>query len=109
MIESPLVLKTAFTIGPVSVSEPVVVTWGLMAVLTLAGLVATRSLTLAPSRYQTVLELVVGAIADQIHGTMRAGPRPYVPLIGTLFLFHPCGQLVVAHSGRRAADCAHRN
>ena len=38
MIESPLVMKTLFTVGPVPVTEPVVVTWGLMAALTLAGL-----------------------------------------------------------------------
>ena len=87
MIESPLVLKTVFTIGPVPVTEPVVVTWALMAVLTLVGLIATRSLTLSPNRYQSVLELVVGAIEGQIRGTMRVTPRRYVPIIGTLFLF----------------------
>jgi len=87
MIESPLVTKTFFTIGPAPVTEPVVVTWGLMAALTLAGWLATRSLTLRPSRYQAMLELIVCAIEDQIQATMRVPPKPYVPLIGTLFLF----------------------
>jgi F-type H+-transporting ATPase subunit a len=87
MIESPLTTKTLFTIGPVPVTEPVVVTWGLMMALALAGWLAARSLALKPSRYQVVLELIVGAIGDQIQGTMRAAPKPYVPLIGTLFLF----------------------
>ena len=48
MIESPLILKTLFTLGPVPVTEPVVVTWGLMVVLTLGSLLATRSLALSP-------------------------------------------------------------
>jgi F-type H+-transporting ATPase subunit a len=87
VIKSPLVTKTLFTIGPVPVTEPVVVTWGLMAALALAAWLAARSLTLRPSRYQAVLELIVGAIEDQIQGTMRAAPKPYVPLVGTLFLF----------------------
>ena len=87
MIESPLILKTLFTLGPVPVTEPVVVTWGLMVVLTLGSLLATRSLALSPTRYQAVLELIVGAIEDQIQGTMRVAPQPYVPMIGTLFLF----------------------
>jgi F-type H+-transporting ATPase subunit a len=87
VIESPLVMKTVFTIGPVPISEPVVTTWGLMAALTLVGFFATRALKLFPSRLQTVLELIVGAIEDQIRGTMRTAPAPYVPLIGTLFLF----------------------
>ena len=37
MIESPLVTKTLFTLGPVPITEPVVVAWGLMAALTLGG------------------------------------------------------------------------
>lgn len=76
-----------FTIGPVPITEPVVVTWGIMVALALAGGFATRWLTLRPSRYQAVLELVVGAVEDQIRSTMRVAPKPFVPLIGTLFLF----------------------
>ena len=37
MIESPLATKTLFTVGPVPITEPVVVTWGLMAALALGG------------------------------------------------------------------------
>ena len=33
MIGSPLATKTLFTVGPVPITEPVVVTWGLMAAL----------------------------------------------------------------------------
>jgi F-type H+-transporting ATPase subunit a len=71
----------------VPITEPVVVTWGIMAALALAGFLATRTLRLAPSRSQTVLEVVVGAIEDQIRDTMRAKPAPYLPLIGTLLVF----------------------
>jgi F-type H+-transporting ATPase subunit a len=87
MIGSPLATKTLFTVGPVPITEPVVVTWGLMTALTLAGWLATRSLTLRPSRYQAVIELVVGAIEDQVQSTIRIAPKVYVPIIGTLFLF----------------------
>lgn len=87
MIDSPLSTKIMFTIGPVPITEPVVVTWGIMVALALAGGFATRWLTLRPSRYQAVLELVVGAVEDQIRSTMRVAPKPFVPLIGTLFLF----------------------
>jgi len=87
MIESPLTMTTLFHVGPVPITGPVAVTWGLMAALTVLGLLAARTLTLSPNRYQAVLELVVGAVADQIRATMRVEPRPYVPMIGTLFLF----------------------
>jgi F-type H+-transporting ATPase subunit a len=87
VIESPLTINTVFQIGPVPITAPVVVTWGLMGFLVLSGLLATRRLALAPNRYQAVLEMIVEAIEDQIRSTMRVEPRPYVPVIGTLFLF----------------------
>ena len=87
MIASPLTMKTVITLGPVPITMPVVVTWGLMMALTLGSWVATRSLKLAPSRSQTVLELIVEAIEGQIRNTMGVAPKPYLPLIGTLFLF----------------------
>jgi F-type H+-transporting ATPase subunit a len=87
MIESPLSIKTAFTLGPVPVTVPVVVTWALMAALALASFMVTRRLKTRPNRGQAVLELVVAAIEGQIRDTMGVAPRPYLPLIGTLFLF----------------------
>jgi F-type H+-transporting ATPase subunit a len=86
-MESPLISKALFTVGPVPITEPVVVTWALMAVMTLAGWIATRSLMLRPSRYQAAIELIVTSIEDQVRSTMRVAPQPYVPTIGTLFLF----------------------
>jgi F-type H+-transporting ATPase subunit a len=87
MIESPLSLKTAFALGPVPITVPVVVTWGLMGALALASFIVTRRLRVRPSRDQAALELVVSAIEGQIRDTMGVEPRPYLPLIGTLFLF----------------------
>src|ERR1700739_3574348 len=58
-----------------------------MAALAPGSLIATRSLKLAPTRSQAVLELVVAAIEGQIRDTMGVEPKPYLALIGTLFLF----------------------
>lgn len=87
MINSPLTAKVVFTVGPVAVTEPVVVTWGLMAFLGLGGWIATRSLSLKPSTLQTIIELIVGTIEEQIRGTMRVAPAPYLAMVGSLFLF----------------------
>ncbi len=86
-IGSPLAAKIVFTVGPVAVTEPVVVTWGLMAAIGLAGFLATRSLSLRPSASQAIAELIVDVIEDQIRATMRVPPAPYLSLVGTLFLF----------------------
>ena len=87
MIESPLTIKTVVMFGPVPITVPVVVTWGLMAALALGSWIATRSLKLRPTRSQAVIELAVAAIEGQIRDTMGVAPKPYLPLIGTLFLF----------------------
>lgn len=87
MIGSPLTAKVVFAVGPVPITEPVIVTWGLMVLLGLGGWATTRSLSLRPSALQTIIEMIVGTIEDQIQGTIRVTPAPYVPMVGTLFLF----------------------
>jgi F-type H+-transporting ATPase subunit a len=87
MTRSPLALETLFSIGPVPVTAPVVVTWGLMAALALESFFATRSLPVAPSRIQTAFEVIVGAIENQIRDVMRVAPATYLPLVGMLFAF----------------------
>jgi F-type H+-transporting ATPase subunit a len=87
MIGSPLATTTLFKIGPLAVTSPVVVTWGLMAGIGLACSLARRFLAVKPPAWQAALELFVGAIEDQIRETMRVPPQPYLPLLGTLFIF----------------------
>jgi F-type H+-transporting ATPase subunit a len=84
---NPLSPQVLFHLGPVAISEAVVTTWVLMAAMVGGSAVATRNLSLQPSRVQAVLELVVEGICGQIEETMRVEPRRYLPLIGTLFLF----------------------
>jgi F-type H+-transporting ATPase subunit a len=87
MIDSPLTLSVMFTLGPVPITTPVVTTWGIMAALTGASWLLTRRLALRPTTAQTALELVVDAIATQIRETLRIAAEPFLPLLGTLFLF----------------------
>lgn len=84
---SPLESHVLFAIGPVPISQAVVTTWGIMAVLATGSWALTRRLGSRPSRTQAALELVVETIAGQIRETMETEPRRYLPLIGTLFLF----------------------
>jgi F-type H+-transporting ATPase subunit a len=87
MNHSPLQTVAIFHIGPVGITEPVIVTWVIMALLALFGATVTRRLSLLPSKAQTILELFVGAIDDQIRATMQVEPGPYRALIGTIFIF----------------------
>jgi F-type H+-transporting ATPase subunit a len=87
MVENPLEAQIAFFLGPVPITEPVVVTWGVMAVLALGSILLTRGLRLRAGTGQFVLELVIAALDDQIRAAVGQQPTRFRALIGTLFLF----------------------
>ena len=87
MATSPLASTILFHLGPIAVTRPVVTTWAIMAALTLASRLVTRRLDLHPDRRQTVVELIVTGITGQIEEVMRKEARPFLPLLGTLFIF----------------------
>jgi F-type H+-transporting ATPase subunit a len=86
-MKSPLVTESLFHLGPVPISEPVAVTWAIMAVLILGGFLLSRRLALVPDTKQAIVELIVQSVDTQISDTMRVEPGPYRAFIGTLFLF----------------------
>lgn len=87
MNASPFVLEPVFHIGPMPITAPVLVTWAIMVLLVAFSFIATRHLSLRPSRAQAALELLVDAIDGQIRDTMQVAPAPYRALIGTIFVY----------------------
>ncbi|MDD2875933.1 MAG: F0F1 ATP synthase subunit A [Acidiphilium sp.] len=87
MTTSPLTSVALFHLGPVPITEPVIVTWAIMAVLVGGGILVSRRLTLVPSATQAAFELIVDVVDSQIRDTMRLEPSPYRSFIGTLFVF----------------------
>jgi F-type H+-transporting ATPase subunit a len=87
MEASPLVSTVLFHLGPVPITRPVATTWAIMAVLTLVSWLITRRLAPRPDRRQAALEVVVVGIADQLRDVVRTDARPFLPLLGTLFIF----------------------
>lgn len=82
--------------GPVAVNATVGVTWLVMAILVLGSVVVTRRLRLGAgaSRWQLFLEVVVTQIREQVREATQEDPDPFVPFVGTLFLFIVASQLV---------------
>jgi F-type H+-transporting ATPase subunit a len=87
MQPSPLGSVVLFHLGPVPVTRPVVTTWAIMALLSLGSWAMTRRLGPRPDRRQSVLELVVTGIAAQIRDVTGKDARPFLPVLGTLFIF----------------------
>lgn len=77
-----------FWIGPFAVNATIGYTWAIMALLTAGSWLVTRRLSdTTLSRWQNLLEVVVTAMRDQIRELSRQDPGPYLPFVGTLFLY----------------------
>jgi F-type H+-transporting ATPase subunit a len=86
-LASPLTSAVLFHAGPVSITRPVVTTWGIMIALSVICWLVTRRLRKLPDGRQAVLEIVVAAISAQIEDVIRKDARPYLPLLGSFFIF----------------------
>lgn len=74
--------------GVVRLNATIVFTWVVMAVLTLGSWLVTRSVEHGGmTRRRNLLETLVTFLNEQIRATSRQEPGPFLPFIGTLFLF----------------------
>ena len=75
--------------GFIKFNATIVFTWAVMAFLVLVSWIVTRRLSVEPGfpRGQMFLESLVDIIRNQIKDIIRHDPSPYLPFIGTLFLF----------------------
>ncbi|MCP5367728.1 MAG: F0F1 ATP synthase subunit A [Hyphomicrobiales bacterium] len=99
MDTNPLSPDILWHLGPVPISRPVVTTWGIMALLTLVCWLAFRRPDRPGGALRTALEIVVETIATQVHDIIRRDPWPFLPLLGTLFLFLVAANLSVIVPG----------
>ncbi|MEP6496291.1 MAG: F0F1 ATP synthase subunit A [bacterium] len=75
--------------GLFKLNATIVFTWGLMLVLSAGSMLITRNLSqgLERSRWQNLVEIVVTGINTQIAEVGLKDPKPYLPFLGTLFIF----------------------
>lgn len=88
----------------VSLNYTIVYTWLVMALLVIGSWLATRQLSVGRnmSRWQNFLEIIVGAINNQIREVSQQQPSRYLPFIGTLFLFIVTSNLLAVLPGFHA-------
>ncbi|NET37965.1 MAG: F0F1 ATP synthase subunit A [Cyanothece sp. SIO1E1] len=75
--------------GPITLNATLVFTWFVMVVLVVCAWLITRKLSASTriSRGQNLLEVLVLEISNQIQAISEQRPEPYLPFIGTLFIF----------------------
>lgn len=78
-----------FEWGWFQINATIFFTWLVMLFLTLGSWLITRKLTSEGtlSRWQNLLEVLVDGIKGQIYEVSRQEPGPYLPFVGTLFIF----------------------
>ena len=81
--------ETVFTLPVLGgISESVVVTWIIMAVLVIASIFLTRGLKVEnPGKVQLVLESAIGWAQDFFEGIIGKENRRYIPYLITVLLF----------------------
>jgi F-type H+-transporting ATPase subunit a len=78
---------SGFQLGPFTVRETVLTTWGIMLVLFLVSWLSTRRLRLDPGPWQIAVEGLVAAIEDAVGGVLPEHGARVLPFVGTLWLF----------------------
>ncbi|MGF1509723.1 MAG: F0F1 ATP synthase subunit A [Myxococcota bacterium] len=77
-------------VGHVTLNATLVFTWLIMFLLTVGAWLATRNLTRSArevTRWQSFLEILVRGIQNQIEQISHQNAGPFLPFVGTLFIF----------------------
>lgn len=75
--------------GAIILNATILFTWVVMAFLVIVSWLVTRNLSPKQkiSRWQSLLEIIVEGIANQIHEVSQQEAKKYISFIGSLFLF----------------------
>ena len=71
----------------ISISNSILTSWIVMAVLVVIGIAAARSVSAVPGRFQSFIEVIVQGLVDFMRQAGGDRVVRYLPLFGTLFLF----------------------
>ena len=100
-IENPLGAEAAFAVAGIAIHPAIAA--GLAVSLFLAlGAFAVRGRLATRLRVVTAIEAVVALIESELAQIFDGDPRPYLPLLATLFVFLLAGNLSAALPGMRA-------
>ncbi len=105
MNDGDLQIVPLFNLGPLTITNTVVTTWAIMALLGLFSWLLSRRLRMEPGPVQTAVEGIVSAIDNAIAAVAPEHSQRILPFIGTLWIFlviaNLTGLIPGAHSPTR--------
>lgn len=87
MDEQNILIKPVFDLGPVVITNTVVTTWVIMAILWILAWLVSRRLRIDPGPMQTAVEGIVSSIEDAVAAVAPQHARQIMPFIGSLWIF----------------------
>jgi F-type H+-transporting ATPase subunit a len=87
MDQGPISGVVLWSWGPIDVTQTVVTTWVIMALLGVSAWLLTRRLAMRPKGIQTAVEGVVCALEEAIREVAPEQARHMLPFVGTLWVF----------------------
>ena len=87
MLHISLAAEKIGEIGWLTITNSLLATWAVMGMLTVFSLAVCWRLTLVPSHFQSVAELVVGGLYDFFSSVVGRHIKQFFPLIATFFFF----------------------
>ena len=94
MGEDSLFIQPAFELGPVQLTNTVITTWVVMAIIAILAWLATRRLQIRPDRPQTMVEAIVSTIEESIRDIAPQHVDQILPFIGSLWIFIVLANLI---------------
>jgi len=87
VVEGNLLIEPIVKLGPVVITNTVVTTWAIMAVIWLLAWLVSRRLRIEPGPVQTAVEGIVSTIEDAVTAVAPQHGRQIMPFIGSLWIF----------------------
>jgi F-type H+-transporting ATPase subunit a len=78
--------ETLFSVGPVHITDTIITTWIVMAVISVISFLATRRLSIKPSVFQEITEAVFESVEKTVMEVLPVEPWAAVPVLGTIWI-----------------------
>jgi F-type H+-transporting ATPase subunit a len=78
--------ETVITLGPVIITDTVLITWLVISVIAAISFMITRRLDLSPHLLQEILEALFEAMEKTVREVLAIDPAQVVPILGTLWI-----------------------
>lgn len=87
MLHISLAAETIAHIGPLPITNSLLMTWVVMAILLVAAIASTSKLSLIPNNLQSIMEIVLEGLYSFFSSVVGRHVKMIFPLVASLFLF----------------------